>query len=447
MNRPGIGILVLVLFVLAAPAAGQNKRLSIDHADYSEIVFSKVEGEPDTLYYGGSVVARSQTSTVYCDTAVIAIGESALLKGRVIIEDEEYRLAADDSVRYDLGTGKARAYGGYFQLFSAEDSLMAVGTNAYFDRDREYFYMLDRPTVYLNYPDTAAMVEVIANIVQYDAATERAEAEGAVRISSSDINSSSDCAILRPKDNALDLFGSPSVIRDRSEISGSFIAMSFGTKAVERVDVVDSAYAEFVEPTDTTEEHFDRSILSGERLVLLFAEGELASAVCRGQAYSWYFPYAEPGADEVQNEVSGDSIHFAINQNALMSVDVVGGAIGSYLTTRRKMEDSVVTEITDTIDYRAQHITYALNDSMITLQSGAETKSGTMQLAAHRVELDTRTKVVEAFAGELPEDTALVDSLFLPELRPSQVPVVLMDAKDTLFGDYLEYSIDTEKGR
>ena len=449
MDRLRIYILtMLVCLIAAASATAQLRgRLSVDHADYSEIVFSNVKGQPDTLYYGGSVIVRTETGMAYCDTLIIAIGHSALFHGAVRIEETDYRLVADDSVRYDLLTAKARAYGDYVQLFSATDSIMAVGTNAFYDRERKYFYMTERPTVYLNYPDTAAMIEVIGDIVQYDALNKSAEAEGNVKVSTDNVNSTSECAILHPQSKSLDLYGSPHVHRERSHISGQFISLAFGSENVERVDVIDSAYAEFEEPKDSAESQFDRSILSGKRIVLGFDAGELAWAVCRTQAYAWYYPYAPEGQEQVQNEVSGDSILFSVQGEALKRVDVVGGAAGRYQNTRYEQNDSTTVAVTDTIDYRGHELAYDLEEGMITLQSEAEAQSGTMHLSAYRVEFDTDSMIVEAFAGEMPVDSALQDSLFLPELRVAKVPVVLMDASDTLYGNYLEYSIDTEKGR
>jgi len=119
------------------------------------------------------------------------------------------------------------ARGSNVELWSYNDSLYAVGTHAFFDNERDYFYMEERPLLYLNYPDSTRMVEVIADLIEYEEPLKKAEASGSVIITSQDISSFSDCAIMKIADNTLDLFGSPRAKRGYSEISGELISIFF----------------------------------------------------------------------------------------------------------------------------------------------------------------------------------------------------------------------------
>ena len=107
--------LVSVLSVLCCvPFAGQaihaqtGDRLSIHHADDIEYIFSKLQ---DTTLVTGAVIFETKSGMIYCDSAVWLPGKDVTLRGRVIIDDKDYRLAADDSVRYNLFTIQADAYG------------------------------------------------------------------------------------------------------------------------------------------------------------------------------------------------------------------------------------------------------------------------------------------------------------------------------------------------
>jgi len=439
--------LLLAVVILAETAVSQTDGfLTIHHTDDFEIVFAKDRGA-DTIFARGNVIFETRSGMIYCDSASWAMGSDVWLRGRVIIEDAEYRLAADDSVHYDLLARQAHAGGDYVELWSYGDSIMAVGTQAFFDRNRDYFYMLNRPTVYLKYPDSARMVEVVADVIEYDSPGERADAAGNVRINSNDMNATAGCAVMRPGMNLLDLYDDPVVIRNQSEISGKLISILTSDQGLELVDVVDSARGLFVEPTDSTETDFDRSRLSGERIVMNFEAGDLRSITCRGQAYSWYNPSPRGGKEAVENTVSGDSIRLSIEDELLKRVDVVGGSIGTYFSTTESEKDSVVTAHTDTIDYSAHHITYNLADSLITLKGDAATTSSVIQLSAYQIDLDTRERVIEAFSGEISQDSITSDNRFAEDLQPNAVPVVLRDGNEILYGDYLKYSIDTEKGR
>jgi lipopolysaccharide assembly outer membrane protein LptD (OstA) len=459
--------LLVILLLSAGVVFGQSsRRMNIQYADVWEFIFSSAQ---DTTFVSGSVVIEVGNSMVYCDSAMWAKGELVMLWGRVVVEDPEFRLVGD-SVRYDLVNRQVLALGDYVELWSRTDSLFAVGTHAYYDRGRQFFYMMNRPTVYLNYPDSARMIEVIADFVEYDTKREVAEAEGTVKISSTEFSSASGCAVMRPKQNTLDLFDSPVVRRKRSEVNGRFITVTSEGGNIRRVDVIDSAYAEFVEPINPVETAFDRSILSGRRMLMDFTAGDLRSVTCYDQAYSWYYP-APLGSEEIENSVSGDTIRFSVANEQLQQVEVMGGAIGKYLRSQlvkretlsdsdsaatgdsittadsATIVDSAVAKVTDTIDYNSDYISYSLIDSIITLQSHAGTTSGAVALEAHKIQLDTRTRIIEAYSAAILSDSVSSDNMFETELQPNAIPVVLKDKNQNLYGDYLEYSIDTEKGR
>ena len=438
------GLGALLLGVLGASVHAQKKnKLDLLHADETEFIFSRLQ---DTTIVVGAVIFETESGMIYCDSAVWLKGRTVVLLGRVVVDDADYRITGD-SVVYDLTSGQAVTRGDYVELWSRKDSLFAVGNHAFYDRNRKYFYMLERPTVYFNYPDTARMIEVISDFMEYDAAGERAEAEGNVKINSSDFSATSNCAVMHPRHNTLDLFDNPTVVRRKSHISGRFIAVTTDGSRVRQVDVIDSAYAEFIEPTDVTEAFFDKSILSGKRMLLDFDMGELHGVTCRGQAYSWYYPAHFPGHEQIENSVSGDSIHLSIEREQLRKVEVIGGAIGTYLSTKNVVEDTVVTAVTDTIDYRARHITYLLIDSLITLQLEAQAISGDVELEAYRITLSTKDRIIEAYSGQVGQDSLTAENMFEAELQPNPIPVVLKDRTQNLVGDYLRYSIDTEKGR
>jgi lipopolysaccharide assembly outer membrane protein LptD (OstA) len=456
---------LLFLLVGALSARAQSgRKIDLLHADETEFIFSR-EGE--TRWVNGAVIFQTTSGLVYCDSAMWVVREKVVMRGNVIIDDAEYRLVAD-SVDYDIASGQADALGGYVELWSRADSLFAIGSQAFFDRGRDFFYMMNRPTVFLNYPDSARMIEVIADYVQYDRGRELAEAEGSVVISSEEFTSTSGCAVMAPRQNTLDLFESPILQRKQSQISGKFITVASEGGQIQQVDVIDSARGEFVEATDSLQSRFDRSILSGNRLIMDFVAGDLRTVTCYGQAYSWYFPAPVDGQEQIENEVSGDTIRFNVANEELRRVDVVGGAIGSYLSSTVQWEanepdstydsiafdsatlaavDSSKITVTDTIHYNADFIAYSLIDSLITLHSRARTTARDVSLEAFRIQLDTKEKIIEAYSASVGYDSLTSANIFEKELQPNEVPVILQDKSQNLVGDYLRYSLETEKGR
>ncbi len=439
------GLVALIVLALVAFGHAQSggRRLQLQHADKLEVILSKLQ---DTTFVVGSVIFETEDGQIYCDSAIWLKERRVKLKGRVILDDAEYHLAAD-SVDYDLVNNRAVAAGDYVELWSHRDSLFAVGKYAFYDRAKREFAMRLRPTIYLKYPDTTRMVKVIADSVHYDGVAHLAMALGNADIVSKDFSATAGIARMFTDENRLELENAPVASRGQSRISGRTITVFTSKNVISRLEVHDSARGEFIEPINGDSANVDRSILTGKHIVFDFDSGMLRTVRCAGQAYSWYLP-SDRGKDEVnQNTASGDTITFDIEHEKLRTVVVQGGAVGTFLSTRREKKDTIVTTKSDTIDYKAQTITYSMRDSLITLVKQSEVTSGEMTLDAHRVVFNTRRRVVEAFSAEPPDDTLKKASTFAARLQPNAIPVVLRDKADVLYGDYLIYAIDTRKGR
>lgn len=439
-----------VVFLSASFVSGQSSnRVVLERADVFEVM---LEGDSYVTHAVGNVIFQTESGRIYCDSAVWRKRESVDLKGSVVIDDEDYRLAAD-SVFYDIATSVAVARGSNVELWSYKDSLYAAGLHAYFDNKRDFFYMEERPVLYLNYPDSARMVEVIADLIEYDANSKRTEASGIVIITSQDISSFSDCAVMNTADNTLDLFGNPRAKRRHSEVTGELISVYFEEGMLRKIDVIDSAHGEFSEPVDSAETDFDRSILKGKRIILTLEQGQLDNILCYGQAYSWYYPSTRGSNEFNENTVSGDTIRFTVEGERLTKVDVIDGPIGTFITGEIYGDDTLAPPIVDTIDYSSRFIQYDLVDSMITLKDASHVQSGTVALDAHEIYFDTRRRVIEAYSAAVDtvsvdtNDIGRTDGLATASLLPNTIPVILKDGADEVYGDYLEYSIDTEKGR
>jgi lipopolysaccharide assembly outer membrane protein LptD (OstA) len=448
MNKTGLLLLILGLFLIPRDSQSADPKkptaINLDHADQLEVLFAPLQ---DTTFAIGNVIFHTETGTIYCDSAIWLKGKRIKLKGRVVVDDVSYRLASD-SADYDLVTGEAVARGSYVELWSRPDSIFATGTQAFYNRDRKYFYMENRPTMFLRYPDSSAMVKVIADVIQFDGFTHVSQASGNVHITSKEIDATSGCAVMHATDNSLDLFDSPVAKRGQSVVSGNLICVSTENRLISRIDVLDSAKGEFKEPVDSAKNEFDQSTLKGHRIIFDFTHGLLTSVTSTGQAYSWYYPSTRGKDEKNENAVSGDTIQFAVKDERLQAVTVVGGAMGTYFNSKTKLKDSVLQTKTDTIGYSGQRITYNMRDSVITLLDHSHVTSGTMLLDAQKILFDTRENLVKAYSADVPKvDTTGRDSTLTSKLQPNTIPVVLKDKGEDLYGDYLEYSIKTEKGR
>lgn len=459
---------VLLLFIcflmgqLALAQGNRGQKLDLQHADQLLVILSD---DRDTTVAFGSVAFQTETGSIFADSAVWVKGRQVLLIGSVILEDTAYRLIAD-SVDYNLRNGVAIATGPYVELFSRIDSLFAVGTHAYYDREGRYFRMEKRPTLYLNYPDSAEMIEVIADTFEYDADDSLALATGNVVITSDEVAASAGRAEMNPKGSTLDLYEQPRLQRGKSTVKGRFITIATEDDLLSQILVVDSAEAQFMEPVKGVEpprdrlalardtvadslgvQAFDQSILRGQRIVFDFEYGDLRTITSTGQAFSWYYPSSRGSNELNDNTVSGDTITFRIRNDDLQDVTVVGEAVGTYVNTKTTQVDTTTVVTRDTVDYSSQYIRYNMSDSTIMLVSNAHITSGTVVLDAYQTLFDTERRIIRAFSAEVVSDSLSEDSSLTARFQPNQIPVVLKDKQEELFGDFLEYSIDTKKGR
>ncbi len=437
----------LAILVAEACGAAEPKVLRYQHSDEYEVVLAPGGKTIDTMFAIGNVIFETDSGTIYCDSAIWAVGRDLALRGRVIIDDASYHLVAD-SVRFEEKTNIATAQGSYVELLSHKDSVLAVGKHIIYYRNVKKFRMEERPTVYLKYPDSVKMIEVIADRVDFDAANGLAQAEGSVQIDSKDLSATSGCAVLQMRKDILDLFDGPTAQRGNSAVRGGLISVHSRNDMLSRIDILDSARGDFKEPITGDTAQFDNSTLTGKRIVMDFEQGALSGISSFGQAYSWYFPATQGKREEQQNSVSGDTIRFAIKEERLHSVTVIGGGVGRYLDTKTtKSPDSASTKQTDTVDYTGSHIVYSLGDSTISLFNQATVNSGTVALSAQQIVFQTRHRLVKAYSAAVAIDSAVVDSTLLAQFQPNPIPVILKDGEEELYGDFLEYSIETQKGR
>lgn len=434
---------LIVCSLTANSSFAQDKReIVLKHSDILEVV---LENGRYITHVLGNVVFETETGTIYCDSAVWDRGRTTRLLGNVRFRDKDFQIDAD-SIHYNLQNRQATALGNKVELWSFSDSIYAVGTHAYFDRQENFLKMYNRPVLYLQYPDTAKMIEVLADTIEYRSSDGRADAFGDVKISSKDLHATSERAAYVKAADSLELTVNPVAERKNSKVKGELITILFDRSNINSINVLKSARAEFNEPVGADSIYIDQSILEGKEIHFNFSESELTSIICYTQAYSWYYPSNRGDTMFQENTISGDTIRFLIKDESLTEVQVIGGAVGKYLSGPANAREPGSTALIDTIDYKGRFIDYNLDDSLITLRQSADVKSGTVNLNAYQVLFDTHRRLIEAYSAQGAIDSGLThESPYM--LQPNSIPVILADKESEILGDYMLYSIDTKKGR
>lgn len=390
--------------------------------------------QEDTIYLTGAVSFYREEGKLSADSALWVKGKIIVLTGHVFIQDTAYQLEAD-IVRYDVQNQLAYAEGKEVKIISAKDSLMAIGTNAYYSKDSSIFRMTSRPTIYLNYPDSAKLVRVDADRVSINGKDKIGYADGRVVINQNQTESESGRAILYFDDNILALYDNPSARRRESEIKGDTLLTYSEGSYLKNILVEGNAEGDFKEPTEGDSTISDISNLKGYQIEFNLNHGNLENIIASGQAYSFYSPGVKDSSNIVKNNVSGDTIKLFIQNEKLTSVEIVGGAEGDYISGKYKGNDTARIFVEDTISYKSDLINYAMTDSTIIMTDNAAVTNKSLALTAARVKYNISRELVTAYDDSLKRETSLV-----------YIPVVLKDGKEELIGSYLEYSMKTEKG-
>ncbi len=402
---------------------------------YESDAFEIIRGaQKDTIYLTGNVTFYRDSGKLSADSALWVKGEAIILSGHVLIEDTTYQLTAD-RVRYDVPNQLAYAEGKEVKITSQKDSMMAVGTNAYYSRDSSIFRMSSRPTIFLHYQDSSKLVRVDADRVSINSNDKIGYADGQVVINQSQTESHSGRAILYFDDNILALYDNPWARRRESEIRGDTLLVYSRNSYLSKIYVEGNASGDFKEPTAGDSALFDISKLTASQIEFNLDKGEMDNIVASGQAFSFYSPGVRDSSNIVKNNVSGDTIKLFIQDSKLSAVEIVGGAEGDYLSGKFKAKDSTRVFVEDTVAYRSDLINYAMADSTIVMTGNAAVTNKNLALNASRVKYNTSRQLVTAFDDSLKKDTSLV-----------YIPVVLKDGTEELIGSYLEYSMKTEKG-
>ncbi|UCD18061.1 MAG: LPS assembly protein LptD, partial [Candidatus Zixiibacteriota bacterium] len=418
-------------FLIPVPVVADSEPLILEPSGPYEFIRGH---ERDTIFIRDSVVFRHGDRTFLANQAIWIKQEAIILEDNVYIEDSLYQLWADKVV-YEINENIVRATGQEVILLSGADSLKAIGTNAYFSRDSSLFRMVDRPTMFLNYPDSTRLVQIDADRIAFEVKNKIGYGDGQVIITQAHTESHSGRAVMYADDNVLVLYDQPVARRRASRISGDTLIFFSSEKTLEKIHVQGNAAGDFTEPGGSDSTVYDKFDLKAQELEFYLSNGDLNTVIATRQAYSYYAPGTGDSAEVISNRASGDTIKLFLSDQRLSAVNVIGGAEGEYLNGKQESTDSGSVFVMDSIRYSGDFIDYNLKDSTIVLDGMARVSSKEFFLSASRIDYLTSRELVKAY-----HDSARVDSAFV------YYPVVLNDGTDELIGSYLEYSLDTERG-
>lgn len=483
--RTGRFILVVLalLCIASADAYPAEKKRVLDLENFDQLNWKMTDS--GSVWYGsGHIQMRVDSTRIRSDSMVWLREQNIIHFYRNVEAYDTVQHIRADQISYYHRDSVMLAFGDVTMIHRT-DSVKTESQTAEYDRAEAAVYLEGDPRLFLNYPDSAELVEITATYLTFYTETRQAEAQENVVITYRNTRATAGCGEFYRNDNVLTLMDDPYATRDSSDISGKLMHIWFAGGGVRQIDVLDEATANFVEESDSaTGEFSGESMLSGNNITFYFKGDEIRKIAAAGAARSEYFPSPEDTTGAGKNFVSGDSISIYVGDQRIRKVEIAGGAEGVYITEKDSAEvawedsarqatlpgsgaraaDSVKADTAgaaavavadstagdsalipdtlissaspeDSIHYRGRYLEYFAPNRIIRITGGAKVRQGQMTLDAEEVEYDVPGRVVLA--------RARVDTV---DTNEKITPLALQDGSEKIFGSRLVFNVDTKRG-
>jgi lipopolysaccharide export system protein LptA len=309
----------------------------------------------------GSVHVVKDTIHMYCDSAFYFEAQNKLvLLGNVEVDNGQRKIRALKITYYQdkdltVSEGKVRVTSPddslythrllYYQkkkeatatdsvfIWSKKDNVFITGKNGYFNDEKRYFRVQD--SAYFLQIDSVKTdsFQVFADKLEYYGDTLKyAVASDSVIILQGDLKAQADSTwYYRDKELAW-LKGNPIVWFEKSELTGNIIKASFDSTVINHLDVYENAQAKTL--NDTIKNEYN--ILKGKTIEFFITKSKPELIIARNNASSIY--YLSEQDDKGSNYSTSDSIYVFFQEGTVDSIEIIGGAEGTYYPDSYKEE-------------------------------------------------------------------------------------------------------------
>ena len=272
-------------FVLTSDTLKYNTETKIaDILGYSEIV-----GDSGFIYS-----RRGWYNTL--------IEESMLFDRSIVVSKDETKTITADSMFYAKLEGYLKAYGDMV-INDTTQKVIIMGEYGYYDEIADYAFATDRAQM-IEYSQKDSLF-LHADTLKMETKGEEREIKAyyGVRFFREDLQGVCDSMQFNTADSLLYMYKNPILWNTGYQINGDVIKILFNDSTLERMDVLNYAFA--TEQKDTT--YFNQ--LKGRFLYAYFTGGELSRIDVKGATESIYYPIDEKDASFVgRNKTASDNM-------------------------------------------------------------------------------------------------------------------------------------------
>jgi lipopolysaccharide export system protein LptA len=237
-------------------------------------------------------VIESDSSIIYSSSGhyYTETDEAKLYDQSIIVTKDKSKTITADTLYYNRATGFGEAFG-HMVLNDTVRKIILMGNYGYYDDQKKFAFATDSAQC-IEYSRTDSLFLHADTLQMYTIDEERElKAFYGVRIYNVDIQGVCDSLQYNTLDSILFLYKNPILWNSGYQITGDLIKILFNDSIVERVDVIERAFAiEELEPT-----YFNQ--LRGRNLTAFFLDGELYQIDVEGNTESIYYPFDDEGLE------------------------------------------------------------------------------------------------------------------------------------------------------
>ena len=236
---------------------------------------------------------------------------------------------------YNLEKKDASASGDVY-MWSKDDFTFVTGQYGYFNDTRSYFKITENSHFLQIDTTTQDSFQVFSEILEYYGDTlNYAYAVDSVKISQGEFLAHCDTAWYYNKSEIVWLKGNPIAWIEKSELTGTVIKAKFDSTDLKHIDVNGQAKAKTLQDSSET----DYNLLTGKSIEFFIENKKPKLIIARDNATSLY--YLSEQNDQGVNYSTSDSIFVFFKEGELDSIEIMGGAEGTYYPDSYKGEKTL----------------------------------------------------------------------------------------------------------
>lgn len=354
----GLSMVLLLTFWSLLFIPQSDSKIRIIHADYN--LGKKINGEQLRILKG-SVHVVKDTTNMFCDSAYYydsrnileLFGKVKVINGKRTIRSKKMIYFPDDNIVeclgnvkvtsakdsiftqkliYNLEKKEASATREVF-IWSKDENTVITGDNGYFNNQTSYFRVTQNSHFIQIDTTTLDTFQVWAKKLEYFGdPLNHSLATGGVIMKQDNFTAHCDSSWFFVDTEKSLLKGNPKIWFDKSELMGDVVHATFDSTSLKYIYIVGNAVAKTLNDTSKSE----YNILTGKTIEFFIENKQPQIIVARSNASSVY--YLENETETGSNYSTSDSIFVYFKVGELDSINIVGGAQGTYYPDSYKGE-------------------------------------------------------------------------------------------------------------